>query len=95
MKAMLLPPKEVFNLLGINTTYSFLIPAFYEFEKARMAEKVMFFDDWCPETVALLRKDGQLRTQYQSKFSKILIDEFQDINASQYELVKLIKAQNT
>lgn len=95
VKAMLLPPKEVFNLLGINTTYSFLIPAFYEFEKARMAEKVMFFDDWCPETVALLRKDGQLRALYQSKFSKILIDEFQDINASQYELVKLIKAQNT
>ncbi|BDP33428.1 MULTISPECIES: ATP-dependent helicase [Vibrio] len=95
VKAMMLPVKEVFNIMGINQTYSFLIPAFYEFEKARMAEKVLFFDDWCPETVALLRKDGQLRTQYQSKFSKILIDEFQDINASQYELVKLIKAQNT
>lgn len=94
VKAMMLPAHEVFKVMAVNPTYSFLIEAFEEFEKARMAEGLLFFDDWCPEAVSLLSQDAQLRAQYQSTFCKILIDEFQDINASQYELVKLIKADN-
>lgn len=93
-KAQMLPVKEVFANAGIASTYSFLIPAYYEFEKARKAENILFFDDWVPESVKLLQKDQELRNYYQTKFSLTLIDEFQDINASQYEMVRLIKGLN-
>lgn len=94
-KAHMLPVKEVFELAGINRTYAFLIPAFYEYEKARIAEMVLFFDDWIPECVSILKKDENLRRNYQTKFQLVLIDEYQDINAAQKELVMLIRGDST
>ncbi|MEZ9699068.1 ATP-dependent helicase [Vibrio sp. 10N.261.46.E12] len=94
-KAHMLPVKEVFELAGINRTYAFLIPAFYEYEKARIAEMVLFFDDWIPECVSILKKDENLRRNYQTKFQLVLIDEYQDINAAQKELVMLIRGEST
>lgn len=92
VKAQMLPVKEVFSNAAISTNYSFLIPAFYEFEKAREACRTLFFDDWVPEVVKLLKNCSIVRQQFQQKYSLILIDEFQDINASQYEMVRLLKS---
>ncbi|EPR7483917.1 ATP-dependent helicase (plasmid) [Vibrio campbellii] len=94
VKAQMLPVKEVFADAGISMNYSFLIPAFYEFEKSREAARTLFFDDWVPEVVKLLKNDAKARHFYQQKFSLLLIDEFQDINASQYEMVRLLKSDS-
>jgi DNA helicase-2/ATP-dependent DNA helicase PcrA len=40
--------------------------------------------------VELLRKDADLRTHYARRFLHILVDEFQDTNALQYEWLKLL-----
>ena len=94
-KAHMLPVKEVFEIAGISRTYSFLIPAYFEYEKARTAAKVLYFDDWVPECVSLLRKDNAIRHNYQTRYQLVLVDEFQDINAAQKELVKLILGPET
>ena len=53
------------------------------------AKKLDFYDmiDLCYE---LLNKHKDVLEKYREKFEYILIDEFQDINAKQYKIVKLI-----
>ncbi|MCR5595969.1 MAG: ATP-dependent helicase [Lachnospiraceae bacterium] len=48
------------------------------------------FDDMINECLKLLKKDREFCFFWQKKFKYILIDEFQDISASQYELVKIL-----
>lgn len=48
------------------------------------------FDDMVGECLKLLKKDADFCRFWQGKFKYILIDEFQDISANQYELVKLL-----
>ena len=42
----------------------------------------------------LLRENGQLLTQYQERFRHLLVDEFQDTNAIQYDWLKLLAGQS-
>lgn len=48
------------------------------------------FDDLLMQTVLLLRDHRDIREKYQKKFRYIHVDEFQDTNASQYLLVRLL-----
>ena len=48
------------------------------------------FDDLICMTVRLLESDEEARQHWQKRFSHVLIDEYQDINYSQYMLVKLL-----
>ncbi len=62
-------------------------------------EKLQFynavdFDDLLTLTVRLLRDHPEARTKYQQRWSYILIDEYQDTNAAQALLVKLLAAQH-
>lgn len=48
------------------------------------------FDDMIIKCLKLFREQPALQTRYQQRFTHILADEFQDINAPQYELLKLL-----
>ncbi len=48
------------------------------------------FDDMVGECLKLLKSDSDFCRLWQKRFKYILIDEFQDISVSQYELVKLL-----
>jgi DNA helicase-2/ATP-dependent DNA helicase PcrA len=48
------------------------------------------FDDLIGKTVDVLQKNSDIKKQLQSKFKYIMIDEYQDTNAAQYQLVKLL-----
>ena len=48
------------------------------------------FDDLLWHTVRLLQEYEDVRDYYQRKFRYVLIDEYQDTNALQYELAKLL-----
>jgi DNA helicase-2/ATP-dependent DNA helicase PcrA len=54
------------------------------------------FDDLLMETVKMLKRYPQIKTDYQNLFQYILIDEYQDTNTAQYQLVRLLadKHQN-
>ena len=56
-------------------------------------KKLDYFDmiDICRKKLIC---DKDVLKKYQNKYKYILIDEFQDINKSQYELIKLINAQS-
>jgi len=50
------------------------------------------FDDLLNETRLLLRNNEEAREYLSGKFRYILVDEFQDTNAVQYEIVKLLSS---
>lgn len=52
------------------------------------------FDDLIARTVGLLKNHDEVRAKWQQQFRYIMIDEYQDTNAAQYKLVKLLTNQN-
>ncbi len=60
------------------------------YEEARKQTGGLDFDDMLKECEELLQRDVRQRTYWQSLFSHILIDEFQDINYRQYCIVRLL-----
>lgn len=61
-----------------------------EYEKLRRQAQALDFDDLLIEVVRLLRDSTEVRQKWQDRFRHILIDEYQDTNAAQYAIVKLL-----
>lgn len=76
-----------------SATYGFgqnVAKIYKEYEQLRMAAGALDFDDLLIETVRLLRDAHEVRAKYRQQFKHILIDEYQDTNAAQYAIVKLL-----
>lgn len=58
-----------------------------EYEKQRKAAKALDFDDLLLETVRLFKEAPEIRAKWRKQFQYILIDEYQDTNAAQYQIV--------
>ncbi len=63
---------------------------FLRYEKERNKANALDFDDLLFETVKLLQQNKEIREFWQNKFNHILIDEYQDTNAAQYAIIKMI-----
>jgi len=66
--------------------------AAYDAELQR--QQLMDFDDLLVRTVELLQHDAATRQVMQRRFAHILVDEFQDTNALQYELLMLLRGND-
>jgi DNA helicase II / ATP-dependent DNA helicase PcrA len=60
------------------------------YEKLLRDGGALDFDDLIGRTVELLSRHKALRQKWQAQFSYVMIDEYQDTNAAQYKLVKLL-----
>ncbi len=63
---------------------------FERYEEALKRNNAFDFDDLIQKPVAIFREHPEILRKYQNRFDAILVDEYQDINPSQYELVKLL-----
>lgn len=63
-------------------------------DKRKMEQGFMEFDDILVRTRELLSGDEKVRDYWQSRFSFFLVDEMQDINAVQFEVLKLLVKDN-
>lgn len=50
------------------------------------------FDGLLAQALAILRHDARMRARWQERFRHVLVDEFQDVDATQVELVGLLAA---
>ncbi len=67
------------------------IVVIYEKYQRRLRENnALDFDDLLMETLRLLRRDVETLDFLSDKFRYILVDEFQDTNAVQYNIIKLL-----
>ena len=60
----------------------------YEIEKQKAG--ALDFDDLLLKELELFKNHPEIRKKWQAKFEHILIDEYQDTNAVQYNIVKLL-----
>lgn len=60
------------------------------YERALREAHALDFDDLIGKTVLLMQNNPEIRAKWQRQFSHIMIDEYQDTNAAQYKLVKLL-----
>lgn len=63
---------------------------FPSYEKALRDAKALDFDDLIGRTVNMLKTQKDIRSKWQNQFNYVMIDEYQDTNAAQYQLVKLL-----
>jgi len=64
-----------------------------EYQKQLVRNNALDFDDLIGVTVSLLEKDEELADYYRSKFTRVLVDEYQDTNHAQYRLIKLLAGE--
>lgn len=62
------------------------------YERSLRDASALDFDDLINRTVGLLKGQPEIRSKWQQQFKYVMIDEYQDTNAAQYALVKLLTA---
>jgi ATP-dependent DNA helicase Rep len=60
------------------------------YEERLAAYQAVDFDDLIGLPLALLKRDEEARAKWQAQFGHVLVDEYQDTNAVQYELMKAL-----
>ena len=60
------------------------------YEKILKENGALDFDDLISKTVNMLSNNSEIRKKWRTQFKYIMIDEYQDTNAAQYKLVKLL-----
>ena len=63
---------------------------FPTYERIRKEAGALDFDDLIGEAVRMFSEVPEIRQKWQTQFQHILIDEYQDTNAAQYKLIKLL-----
>jgi len=64
------------------------------YQQALRESNAMDFDDLLTNTVLLWQRYPDVLERYRSRYSHVLVDEFQDTNAAQYVLLRLLAGQH-
>ncbi|MBX6334695.1 UvrD-helicase domain-containing protein, partial [Candidatus Saccharibacteria bacterium] len=87
-------PTEYANMPGSTPAQRAAAQVYPLYEKALKDAGALDFDDLIGRTVHLLTTQPEIRKKWQEQFKYIMIDEYQDTNAAQYKLVKLLTNEN-
>lgn len=63
---------------------------YLEYQRSLRESSALDFDDLLFETIKLFQSSPQTLNKYQLQFRYILVDEYQDTNAAQYQLIKML-----
>ena len=89
-KDSLITPAEFLDTAGHDYRQQAIAKLYGEYQKRLKAADAMDFDDMINYTVKLFRENPDVLEHYGNKFKYIMVDEYQDTNAAQYELVHLM-----
>ena len=87
IKNELTTPEELF---GDNKE---LISIYERYEFSLQRQNAFDFDDLITKLALLLKNNNEVLQKYHNRFSHFLIDEYQDVNSSQYLLIKLLASK--
>lgn len=88
-KNELIGPDE-FDQTGSSPLHRAAAQVYPLYEKMLKQAAALDFDDLIAKTVYMLQSQSAVRSKWQSQFRYIMIDEYQDTNAAQYRLIKLL-----
>jgi DNA helicase-2/ATP-dependent DNA helicase PcrA len=89
-KVALVSAEDYPNVAGTGYFVDIVSNVYALYEKRLRENNALDFDDLIYETVMLFQKVPSVLDQYQEIFKHILVDEYQDVNAVQYELLRLL-----
>ncbi|MEG1525142.1 MAG: UvrD-helicase domain-containing protein [Clostridia bacterium] len=67
-----------------------IVAAYHAYQKQLKQNNALDFDDLLLLTCKLLTSDSEILKKYRSRFSHILVDEYQDTNLVQYNIIHLL-----
>jgi DNA helicase-2/ATP-dependent DNA helicase PcrA len=67
---------------------------YVKYEESLKSSNCLDFDDLLTLTVKLFRENEEVSYHYKNKFKYVLVDEFQDVNKTQYELIKILSSKH-
>ena len=67
-----------------------IVNAFKTYQSKLNEYNALDFDDLLISTVRLLEQSAEVQQEYHNNFSHILVDEYHDVNAVQYQLLRLL-----
>ena len=82
-------PDEVLANAADDPTYTYA-QLYSRYQRQLLAYNALDFDDLIVQPTNLLRQFPEVREYWQNKIRHLLIDEYQDTNACQYTLMKLL-----
>lgn len=72
------------------SSYNTVAHLYKEYQERLKNANVMDFDDLIGNTIQLLKEHPDIQAELQKKIQYIMVDEYQDTNASQHELLSLL-----
>ena len=93
-KNRMLMPDEWFAKSPRDRRSSMIHDVMTEYEKRMKAMNALDFDDLLLKTLVLLADHPPVLEYYRRRFTYVLVDEYQDTNRTQYELLRLLTAEN-
>ena len=87
-------PESALNM-AMNEEAERIANIYKEYEAKRKEMKAMDFDDLLLEGHRLLKTQESVRNKWQRRLDYIHVDEFQDVDAIQYEIIRSITGKNT
>ena len=85
--ALVAPEQAVAEATGKDVP---MARAYAEYQRRLKAYNAVDFDDLLSVPVQLLRDDPAARERWQNRYRYLLVDEYQDTNAAQYEMMRLL-----
>ena len=92
-KNRLLSPAEWLKDAGDNFRNRQLSEAYARYEEELRGNNALDFDDLLLKALELFASQPPVLDYYRNRFDYILVDEYQDTNAAQYELVRLLSGE--
>lgn len=94
LKNRMITPDNV-KAADLPSTLESLVPKVYALYQSKLKEcNALDFDDLLYLTVRLFQEHPHILEVYQSRWQYLLIDEYQDTNAAQYEIVRHLVAKS-
>lgn len=89
-KQLLLNPTDDLSCVAEERDRSQLAVVYERYQQLLTFQELFDFEDLIFKVVQLLEEDKAWRSRIQKRFQYIFIDEFQDINAAQYRLLRAL-----
>jgi DNA helicase-2/ATP-dependent DNA helicase PcrA len=92
-KNELISPKQMFEQ-ALTPFDKKIAEVYTEYQKRLTDASALDFDDLLTSAVYLFRNHPEVASQWRSRFQHVLVDEFQDTNAAQWELVRTLAEEH-
>jgi ATP-dependent DNA helicase Rep len=87
-KSALITPAEAPAAAGDDATLHAAAALYERYQHALKAYNAVDFDDLILQPARLFQEHPEIREKWQNKIRYLLVDEYQDTNASQYQLIR-------